>query len=432
MSSSSKRLLLIELNEFSLDLLRQGIEELKLSNLAKMISLAKSLTKTDDLIEHRGLDPWVQWVSVHTGVPLSEHGVLHLGDAPIKLKHPQLWERLDEMGVTTGVWGAMNAVRGKVKSCKFFLPDPWTFGEPAYPEKLNDLLALPIYYSKNYLDVSKSKFILLSLKLIKFILTSGALIDIIRLTPFMLKGLFKTGLNNALLFTFFDLISTSLFLAEKKKYKPQFALIFLNSIAHIQHHSWHITSPMPQDLKFTLQSMDKIIGLLVECIDKDDALIVMNGLTQRNVTAEPPKIMYRQINPAGFLMSANIDFERVEQLMTFDGHVFFESSGARDFAVSVLKAVHVGGLPLFQVEANLSNPLQLFYQVDFWGQLEPDTEIIVNGKRLKFFSVFEAVVARTGSHIPEGALFSKGVQFKATQYNHEIFHGIVQHFSKAE
>ena len=29
--------------------------------------------------EHHGLDPWVQWVSIHTGKPSSEHKILELG-----------------------------------------------------------------------------------------------------------------------------------------------------------------------------------------------------------------------------------------------------------------------------------------------------------------------------------------------------------------
>ena len=412
-----------------MELFQQGIKEFELRNISKIIELPRAITTTDDLIEHRGLDPWVQWVSVHTGMTLSEHGVMRLGDASFKLQHPQLWERLSDMGVTTGIWGAMNATRGNSPTCKFFLPDPWTFGESAYPDQLNDLLALPRYYSKNYLNVSKRSFLALSLRILKFVLGSGALINIAKQIPFMVKGLLRNGLNNAILFILFDLISTTLFLVQKKKSKPQFSLIFLNSIAHIQHHSWHITNPMSADLKFALQSIDRIAGSLLGSLSENEALIVMNGLTQRNVTAEPLKIMYRQIDPAGFMKSAGLAFERVEQLMTFDGHVFFHTQADRDLAATVLQVVRIEGKPLFQVVPDEKNPLQLFYQVDFWEPLEADVTILINGKHLQFFNEFQAVVARTGSHIPEGTILSDKIEFNEQLYNHEVFPKILYYFS---
>lgn len=425
----SKRLLLIELNEFSIDLFQQGILEFKLPNISKVLSMNESQTITDDHTEHRGLDPWVQWVSVHTGVPLTEHGVLHLADAPKKLKHKQLWEKLSALKVSSGIWGAMNATKGDSDTCKFFLPDPWTFGESPYPKSLNDLLALPIYYSKNYLDVSKIKFLKLSLKLIKFVLTSGSLTTIFKLFPLILKGVFHNGLNNAVLFILFDLFSTSLFLEFKRKYNPQFSLIFLNSIAHIQHHSWHKTTPMPKDLRFALESIDRVLGLLLNSIDKDDAVIVLNGLTQRNVTSESPKIMYRQINPVNFLNSAGLSFDRVEQLMTFDAHVFFKSREMRDFSAQALKSVTIDNKPLFQVECDSENPLQLFYQIDIWDPVNPNTVIIINNKRIKFFDQFQAVIVRTGSHVPYGNLFSNKIDFPKKIYNHEVAEHILKYLA---
>jgi len=155
---TSRRLMLIELNEFSVDLLRRGVEELDLRNLRRLLAMDASRTTTQDQVEHRGLDPWVQWVSVHTGVPSSTHGILHLGDTPGNLGFHQVWERLSELGVSSGLWGAMNANRPGASECRFFLPDPWTFSERAYPEELNGLLELPRYYSTNYLDSGREEF----------------------------------------------------------------------------------------------------------------------------------------------------------------------------------------------------------------------------------------------------------------------------------
>ena len=64
-----KRLLIIELNEFNEDLLFRGANTYKLKNISKLLDFKSSQTISMDEIEHHGLDPWVQWVSIHTGVP---------------------------------------------------------------------------------------------------------------------------------------------------------------------------------------------------------------------------------------------------------------------------------------------------------------------------------------------------------------------------
>ena len=76
-----RKLLIIELNEFNTDLLRRGSNELGLSNIQRMLNMKYSQTFTENL-EHGELDPWVQWVSVHLGLPHRIHKVTRLGELP--------------------------------------------------------------------------------------------------------------------------------------------------------------------------------------------------------------------------------------------------------------------------------------------------------------------------------------------------------------
>ncbi len=420
MPSQLPRLLLVELNEFSTDLFKRGIAELRLRNIEQLLGMHASITTTDDLVEHRGLDPWVQWVSTHTGVPSSQHGIIHLGDAPSKLGLKQLWEKLSSCGISSGIWGAMNATRGSAERCAFFLPDPWTFEEEAYPASLNDLLALPRYYSKNYLEVSKSAFALRTLRLARYVLGSGALLNILGMSPFILSGVLRKGINNAMLFSLFDLFSTALFLQERKRHRPQLSLIFLNSIAHLQHHRWEAGTHLTKDLRFGLRAIDRVLGMLFASREEGEALVVMNALTQRNIVHEKPRICYRQINPTRFLRDVGFDFKSVEQLMTNDAHVFFVNRAARDKVALALRQVTLQGVTLFHVEPSEQDECKLFYQVDFWDELEADVGISVNGRDIRFLDHFEAIVARTGAHIPDGNVFADGLGLPARLYNHEI------------
>lgn len=428
---ADKRLTLIELNEFSVDLLERGRAELDLPHVARLLALRAGATTTDDMVEHRGLDPWVQWVSAHTGVPSAVHGIIHLGDTPSNLGIRQVWETLSEHGVTSGVWGAMNATRNGAENCLFFLPDPWTFSEVAYPPKLNELLSLPRYYSKNYLDVSAAEFAKRTLLLAKFVLGSGALGSILAQTPLVLGGVLRNGINNALLFSLFDLFSTAMFVKYKKRYEPQLSLVFLNSIAHLQHHRWEAGEKLTGDLVFGLKVIDRVLGMLFASLAEGEAVVVMNALTQKNIVNEKPRICYRQINPSKFLSSVGIGFESVEQLMTNDAHVFFASEQDRDHAAKELERARIHNQPLFQVEPNAKDPLKLFYQVDFWDELDADVAVVVNGRDINYLDHFEAIVARTGAHVRDGNVFSDGIELPLRMYNHEIADNVLSFFGDA-
>lgn len=429
--TQDRRLMLIELNEFSVDLFQQGVRELSLPHVERLLSMSHATTRTDDQIEHRGLDPWVQWVSVHTGLPSSVHKVIHLGDAPAKLGCQQLWETLSACGVSSGVWGAMNATRGNASQCQFFLPDPWTFMEKAYPPRLNDLLALPRYYSKNYLDVSIAQFVRNTMRLVRYVFGSSAIAKLLAHSPFLLAGMARTGLTNAFLFSAFDLFSAALFIAKRRKHSPQLSLIFLNSIAHLQHHRWEKGATLSRDLAFGLRTIDRVLGMLFADLAPGEALVVMNALTQKNIVGEKPRICYRQINPQAFLHGTGLAFQTVEQLMTNDAHVFFSSRVERDAAATALSAVKLDDQPFFHVEPSPEDECKLFFQIDFWEEVESGRKLQVNGRTIEFDSNFEAIVARTGAHVNHGNVFYAGVKFPSSLYNHEVGHRIAQWFESS-
>ena len=58
------------------------------------------------MYEH--LEPWIQWVTAHTGLDFAEHGVFRLGDI-VARDLPQIWEQLEEKGLRVGAICPMNA-----------------------------------------------------------------------------------------------------------------------------------------------------------------------------------------------------------------------------------------------------------------------------------------------------------------------------------
>ena len=76
----TKKLFLFELNEFNFDFLKKYSKIYNLKFLKKLLKLQYKKLKCDSLREMQGLDPWTQWVNIHTG-KTSKHKLLQIGES---------------------------------------------------------------------------------------------------------------------------------------------------------------------------------------------------------------------------------------------------------------------------------------------------------------------------------------------------------------
>ncbi len=427
----TKPVVIVELNEFNTELLFQATKQHSLPALAKVLSFKQSNYKTNDRYNSGYLEPWVQWVSIHAGTPSTQHQIKHLGDVP-DLAFEQCWETLSNHDVSVGVWGVMNGARNKAKNVPFFLPDPWTFSEKGQPSELNHLLDLPRYISKNYQNLKVWQLIKKGAGLINFILASKARFKILAHTLRLVKHLQQFGKKHFVYISYFDYISTMLFCTYKRKFNPNCSIIFLNSLAHLQHHHWKkgpltLTPPLVHGLK----TIDAIFAYLFEQFP-DNHFVVHNGLSQMNTNHEKAWVLYRQKDPMQFLKSLQIPAIAVEQHMTHDGHVFFANAQDCQNAYQALKEATIEGKNLFHVEFNQLDNCKLFYMLKFTDELKAtDTTFSFNQKNYKFFEHFDSIVTRTGRHIPFGTVFSDAIHFPDQIYNHD-FNRYVYHYFKPE
>lgn len=419
-------MMLIEINEFSPSLMGQAADILDAKNLKRLLAMTHTETTTDDLHERYGLDPWVQWVSIHTGKASKDHNIRHLGDIP-HLDQPQVWETLSAMGFSTGIWGAMNASRGSAKKCKFF-PDPWSFTENAHPPVLNKLLGFPRYFSKNYGDLNKLEVLKELFKLISFCVNPKIFKALLPIMPLFVKSILKNGFHEYLLFVLFDLVNSILFVEYYKKYKPDFSIIFLNSLAHLQHHKWTSKDSLSDEMKTAFSIFDCALGVLLSHVPQDQPIVIANAFRQYQ-SYDKNEFLYRQKNPDLFLKAVGVTFKNVEQAMTNDGHVFFESNADARIAASVLKNATVNGDLLFHVEHDLSHPNKIFFQILLWKDLPSDSVLEINGKKVHFFDLFDRVAQRSGMHMPDGDIYSQGIFFPNLIHNHLIHDYVLSYFA---
>jgi hypothetical protein len=400
------RMTLLALNEFNLELLKDLTERYGLKNLSRLLSLKHTKTISPDTLESDWLEPWSQWVTVHTGVRTGTHKVQHLGDVPA-LTYPQIWETLSDRGFSSGIWGAMNASRGKAERCLFFLPDPWTFSESAFPSELNGLIEWPRFVAKNRVrpiqwTAMRSIFAFLGL----FIRYPSVLLDALKLLPRVIAPILRFR-EAFVIFGVFELLSVRFFLKMKQKYRPDFSMLFINTIAHLQHYYWDRERLSENDrYRVGFQLVDEMVGLVLEAGQADESILAMNAFSQVNTNDDEPYATYRPKDHRSFLSRVGISPARVEELMTADAHLFFKTDEAAAIAHDALAAAEVGGIRFFHVERDANVPLKLFYRPKSNRLLSDDAMMAVNGYSVRVADHFVMLGVRTGKHDPHGDLLA--------------------------
>jgi hypothetical protein len=430
MQLENRGLTLVELNEFNVPLLERAASELALPNLQALLTLPRAQLWTADRDDSGFLEPWAQWVSIHTGQPASQHLIEHLGDVP-DLAFSQIWETLGRSGVTTGVWGVMNGARREAPGCRYFLPDPWTFSEHAHPATLTDLLALPRYLATHYLKISKRQVARLGMRFIRCLAQQIGWGTVVRNLAALLPEIMRHGPQHFLFIASFEYLSVRAMLRQEQAAGTDVRIVFLNSLAHLQHHYWTqgAVGITPQ-LAHGFRLVDKMIGLLMGAAGPGGALLVTNGLSQRNTNDEPPWILYRPIDPVEFLRAAGMIFEQVQPLMSYDAHVFFADAARADAAERALREARTGDRPLLWVQR--THPTKLFYRIDFSDVALPQQSVEINGRSLQFARYFEKIVQRTGRHDPNGVAFARGLALPDRLMNHELYDHIVRHATASQ
>ncbi len=148
------RVIMLEFNELCPPLLQRWMAAGKLPNFKHFYDHSQVFVTEADEPEGRTLNPWIQWYSIHTGLPYSEHGVMRLTDGP-EAGHTDIWQVLREQGYSVANCSSMNA-KGFAAEGSFFLPDPWCTSEAAYPAELAIFHDFVVNGVQEYSNATKS------------------------------------------------------------------------------------------------------------------------------------------------------------------------------------------------------------------------------------------------------------------------------------
>ena len=424
-----RRLTMVELNEFNRELLEQAAAQMDVPSIGRVLELRRTSTRTDDVYQDGSLEPWVQWVSIHTGVPYGAHGVLHIGDLPDE-GLPQIWETLSDRGVSSGVWGVLNGARRRADNCHFFVPDPWTFHERAHPESLHGLIALPRFLAKNRLHVVQGRLLRHGARLALAFANPRRLVGAMQQLPTILKMATRDPARAYVYFSAFEYLAAKRFAEMKRRHDPSFSVLFLNLLAHAQHYYW---SPLDLSnnarMRYVLKYVDLALAEVFSALRDDEQLVVLNGFEQVNIAHDEPHHVYRQRDHLRFLRERlDVTPVSVDAHMTNDAHLIFETEGELERAVAALSSARVNGEPLFELQRYAEHRTKLFFRVCYGRPLPPNSDYQIEGRTFRFWDDFESLGTHTGRHAPSGTVYSTLPDIPDRVANHEVLKTISAYF----
>lgn len=286
---SCNKLISIEFNELCPTLMNRFMAAGKLPYFKRLHDQSE-VFETDAEESGELLNPWVQWVTVHTGLSAAEHQVTTLNERP-QPPVPFTWDILSAAGFRVWVCGSMNGrYEGPLNGA--LLPDPWCFATSDYPPGefgpfVNYVRSAVQEHTGGGGQGSFSEF---ARFMLKRGLSGSTVIAATR--QIISERRRNTKWRRARIL---DLFQWDLFRYYYRKLSPDFATFFLNSTAHFQHCYWRnfepekfSAKPSPKEQKdfatailYGYQCMDKLIGQFIRLAGKDVTLVFSTGLSQQ-------------------------------------------------------------------------------------------------------------------------------------------------------
>lgn len=373
--------IIFELNEFNMKLLDS--KKNKFANIKSLLNNKNYKTKITDKLNSNFLEPWSQWISIHTGIKAEKHGINHLGDTSF-INYKQVWEINENINL---VWGCLNSKKGTRNEINFF-PDPWSIDENTNIYKTQNILNFLRYsvqnrYKKNYLKI-----------LYLFIL---AITDYFYHLKFKILKCFKflIGTNSASeLYSIFEYLNFLIFLEISKSKKIHTSIFFANLLAHYQHYYWD--NQNERKINWCLKIVDNMLG---ECFKNFEDVIVMNGLSQENTLNKKNNYIYAPKNGfLDFLKKFDFDFKDVIPCMSYDCIVLFKNLNEKKKFIKLIDNFEIDekNKKIFHCD-DYPDYNRLFLRLDYFN--EENVFFLYNNKSFKFNNYFNIIALRTGKHI---------------------------------
>lgn len=399
----------LELNEVNFDFVKAYASQGQLPEFNRLIQ-THGLSETTSEREYREWEPWIQWVTAHSGKTLAEHGVFRLGDI-VDADVDQIWEQLERQGLSVAAMSPMNA-SNRLTSPAFFLPDPWTKTAMTGPKAVCRLYAVLAEAVNDNASgrMTPSMIVELIGGLIRYARPANYL-TYLKVMAGSLTGSWRRAI-------FLDLLLGDLFIHLMKTTKPRFATVFMNAAAHIQHHymfssavydggiknpDWYVAGGHDPILEI-YQIYDRQIGAIQKALP-DARLMIATGLHQ--VPHGRETYYWRLREHRAFLELMDIPFADVRPLMSRDFVIECRTGAEALRAESLLdRVVADDGAPLFTID---NRGRDLFVEFAYPKNIEAGTGWRLDNRHFNELKSHVAFVAiKNGEHDGIGYFIDTG------------------------
>lgn len=425
----NKNLILLQLNEINFNLAKKYASKYNFKYLNSIIE-QKNNCLTSSEKKYELLEPWIQWFSVYTGKKAEEHGIFRLGDCT-KYKGELLFNKIENLKFSVGLISPMNLLN-TLNNPSYFIPDPWTDSLPDnsfWSRKITSLLKITV-------NNNSGKIITFSiLKDIILIFLKFASISKIHLYFYYAITSLKNKWRKAL---FLDLLIHDINLKLIKNNSPNFASVFFNGGAHIQHHhllkSEFVKKNTKADPVYEVYYLYNII-LKDYLNDKKTNYdyIIYTGLSQD--INESPEYYYRLKNHKEFLNYFEIKYSSLSPRMSRDFEIKFDNQNQAENAakeLSKIKTVDSHSTQIFETIDVRDN--SIFVTLTYPKKIVRNLLISNQKKSLNFFENINFVAEKNGIHSQTGYLFySKNLSnlFGESDLNVKDVHNIILNYFNA-
>lgn len=412
------RVLILEMNELTPRLLRKFMSEGYLPNFEKLYQQSY-IYQTDAGESGLNLNPWVQWFTVHSGVPFDEHQVYLLGEGYSK-EIPTLGNVVSSAGSTVALFGSMNVGFDKPLN-GVAMPDAWADGVTAYPDTLEPFRKFVQSQVQEHTNPdfrpTLKDYVEFGTFMIKHGLSASTTLGIMwQLASERFNG--RTWKRPFVL----DSLQWDAFSHFYDKNKPDFATFFSNSVAHTQHTHWREFEPEPFEVKPSQEELekygdairdayvanDKIVKRALSIIDSDTTLIFCTALSQRPALeweSEGGKTFYRPYDIEEFCRFLGIEADvSCRPVMAEEFWIEFNDDKDLEQGLEVLEGAMLGGERLMKTyprEGGIYTGCRLHMP------LADDAEIVTHdGRRAAIKGhLYQSQDVKSGKHDRSGLLW---------------------------
>ena len=417
------KVILVEFNELCPALLDQWMASGDLPNFKRLHAVSDVFVTQADEVEPANLEPWIQWYSMHTGMPYSQHKVFHLTDGP-RAGHPDIWSLLHAQGKSVWNCSSMNA-RQFAYPGSAYLPDPWCTSEAPHPPELAAFHRFVSHQVREYSNSGQSLGLKPVMDFLLFMLRNGLrLTTVVAVLKQYLSEFRSSGKTRWQRVALQDRFLFDVFRSYFKRLRPDFATFFANSTAHLQHSHWRHMDPDKYTVKpsaleqeqykdailFGYRQMDRLLGEMMALAEEDTRVMFATALSQQ------PYLKYEHIGGHNFYRPRNIEqlFAKLglralslQPVMTHQFLAQFQNESDAQQARKVLGSLLLDGKPVFGFDDGEPGSVYFGSQIRtvvaadsvLKSSSEPDFE-------LGFFDLFYKIEGlKSGRHHPDGCLW---------------------------